>query len=294
MARNSAHPVFNSVDATTGAWKQIVIDLGAELAKAGMAPAGTLYVRFQAYSSYGYAAFLDDVVVTAKTQDWYSLSLTAGQKASFGLVVPEGGDATVRVYDPAGRLAALSTPSAGDYYRLIQNMTATASGRYSVQVTSDFSYDVVVAKDAALDEETDVGQAAGAQGLTGQAASGSLVAPPLPVTAFKAVVTGQATLLSLNAESDFFKFYARAGSTVTATLVADYNTPALNLISGAMTSLASNYSSSNTLTLSTVTLSATGDYYINATFGPRTSADAGKIVHYTLTLTLTSSKLYYP
>ena len=110
-------------------------------------------------------------------EDWYSISLAAGQSATFGLTTTAAVSPTLELYDSAGRLLTSST-TAANFDQVIGNFVATTAGEYYVLVkgtsgagTGSADYSLVVSKGMAIDTEANnslgTAQAIFAAGATG-------------------------------------------------------------------------------------------------------------------------------
>jgi hypothetical protein len=127
-------------------------------------------------------AVLGNISQSAATH-YYSLTLAAGETATFGLKNLSGSGDNISLQDAGGNVLASGTAGGPSLDAVISNFVAPAAGTYYVVVSGSAAatYNLTVVRDAAFDNETNTSLAAAQSlaGVSGVLGAVSLSGPPL-------------------------------------------------------------------------------------------------------------------
>lgn len=125
--------------------------------------------------------YIDDVQITVPSiwNDYYSLSLAAGDGLSVGLSQLAGSGTSLAIEDATGVVLASSATGSTNVDRAISNFVATSGGTYYVRVTGSLaaSYNLVLTKNAAFDREANDSFAAPQPLASNTGALGAITTP---------------------------------------------------------------------------------------------------------------------
>jgi len=150
------HPVWDPPAEEGGDWQQYTIDLAAKAAATGIALADNFHIKFQHYGAT--PRLWDEIAVSGgdldDREDWYSLTLSPGERLTLAATPRSAAELTVELYDDSGMRLALGVEGATNVEGVIERLLVPAAGTYYARVTGDGPYSLVALRDCAFDIET--------------------------------------------------------------------------------------------------------------------------------------------
>lgn len=166
------HTVYSPTNQSDAAWSEVVVDLAAQAAAAGMTLSTNFQIKFQQYDDFplksdgrGY----DEITITTPSadQDWYRFHLAAGDLTSLKLTGPSDTNVTLRLLATDGITQLATDPGTGQVGRLIERYVAPSNGVfYAVISGTNADYLMQIGRNALLKRESN-GSIATAQNMDG-------------------------------------------------------------------------------------------------------------------------------
>lgn len=201
---------------TNATWTNFSVDLVAAASAAGMSLGPNFKIKFQQFDNFaiptdgrGY----DNLLISGAEEDWYSMTLGAGDRATVALKGLTAGTVNVALVNAGGMTLATGVAGPTNLDKVISNFAVPTAGTYYLKVTGsqNTDYSLTLTKDAVFDAETNNTQATaqeatGSQGALGHVVSGaggSLLDLPGTIYTGTRILTGTKIALGFNTDGSF-------------------------------------------------------------------------------------------